>query len=83
MARVVKLPERLVGVVIHDCWECPFMDGSDAKNAHCNLISHFGIDKVSPMDNGFELGCPLEEAPDDRQKTEGKAEEAQDHDVPV
>jgi len=83
MARVLRLPEQLMGAVVEACWACPFSDSSDPKNAHCNLIHHFGLDKPTPMEDGFELGCPLEEAPDDRQKTEGKAEEAQDHDVPV
>jgi hypothetical protein len=83
MARVLRLPEQLVGVVIHDCWECPFSDSSDPKNAHCNVVHHFGIEKPTPMDDGFELGCPLEESPDVEQKAEGKAEETQNHDVPV
>jgi len=83
MARVVSLPERLIGAVIHGCWDCPFYDGSSPQNEHCNLIHHFGLDKPTPMEDGFELGCPLEDAPDDRQKAEGKVEEAQDHDVPV
>jgi hypothetical protein len=65
MPRVLRLPERLIGVVIHDCWECPFSDSSDAKNSHCNLSHHFGIERTHPLDGSFEIGCPLEDAPDE------------------
>jgi len=65
MPRVLKLPEGLIGVVIEGCWGCPFYDGSSLRNEHCNLIHHFGIEKVTPPSEEFELGCPLEEAPAD------------------
>lgn len=62
MPRVVSLPERLIGAVIHGCWGCPFYDGSSPQNEHCNLIHHFGIERAMPLDEDFELGCPLAEA---------------------
>lgn len=64
MARVVSLPERLIGVVIDACWGCPFYDGCSPDKDHCNLIHHFGIEKPTPVAKGFEPGCPLEEVPD-------------------
>jgi len=82
MARILRLPVQLDGIIIEACWACPFLDGSDLKNAHCNIISHFGLDKATPMEDGFELGCPLEEAPDDKQE-KGEVQQAQNDDVPL
>lgn len=65
MPRVVSLPERLIGAVIHGCWECPFWDGSDPKTQHCNLTDHFGLEAVHAPDADFELGCPLSEVAGD------------------
>jgi hypothetical protein len=60
MPRVVNLPERLFGAVIHGCYECPFFDGGGFRNEHCNCSSHYGIEGVGPVEDGFEIGCPLE-----------------------
>jgi len=70
MSRVVSLPERLIGAVIHGCWDCPFYDGSSPQNEHCNIIHHFGIERVTAVEDGFEVGCPLEEAPDGKHDTQ-------------
>lgn len=65
MPRVVRLPERLIGVIIDGCWGCPFFDGSDARNQHCNLKEHFGLERTHTLDDGFEIGCPLEDVSDE------------------
>ena len=63
MPRVLRLPVQFNGVLIHGCWGCPFFDGSSPKDQHCNLKEHFGVERTHPLDDGFEIGCPLEDAP--------------------
>jgi hypothetical protein len=62
MPKILSLPEQLRGQIIPACFSCPYWDGSDPNTAHCNLIACFGIERPGPVEDGFEIGCPLEDA---------------------
>lgn len=62
MSRVLSLPTQLRGIIIEGCWQCPFFDGSSVQEAHCNCLSHYGIENENPtlLEDGVEPGCPLQ-----------------------